>query len=95
MAKPYATSITTSTTASSTTFPSNFHVKTIKNIDSTNNIIISFDATIGTSGNNEITLTPTDDTLNFDSNVYGARLPIIYWDASAGTPILQVTGFII
>lgn len=95
MAKGYVVDITTSTTASSTTFPDGFRVTSISNLDGTNNISISFDGTIGTTGNPEATLTPTNDTIEFQNVGNDVVTDIIYWDASAGTPILRVAGYIV
>lgn len=94
MARPYTIDVTTSTTASSTTFPEGFHLLSCSNLDGTNNILVSFDATIGTTDNPESTLTPTNDTLSFNNINQIFPVEEIFWDANAGSPILRCVGFI-
>lgn len=94
MARPYSVDIATSTTASSTTLPEGFHLMSVSNLDGTNNIIISFDEAIDTGSAGQTTLTPTNDTLNFNNINQIFQTEVIYWDASAGTPTLRIQGFI-
>lgn len=92
-AKPYVREITTSTTEGSTTLPTGLKITKIVNLDAVDNIVISFDDDISAT-DNKATLTPTNDTIDWEDVGNQVGSTVIYWDASANTPILRIIGYI-
>ena len=93
MARPYARTIATSTTAGSTTFPDGFHLLSITNDDGTNFVTLSFEATVGTTDNPEFRI-DAGDSVSFNNINQIFPLEILYWDADTAAVNVSVVGFI-
>lgn len=81
--------ITTSTTEDSTDMGSGFYVLSLKNIDASIAITVSFESAISTATYKSILA--AGESISFeDTQIVNAET--IYWDAASGTPILRVVG---
>lgn len=91
----YMNDITTSTTETYVDLSSVKDIK-LRNLDATNNIVVCWDASNATASE-VITLTPSVDDTDEENGSYvelpkGAKGGLLYYDASAGTPVLRITG---
>lgn len=81
MSKPLTIDIATSVTESSTSMPSGFHLRSIENLDSANNISVSFESSISTA-----TYAGTlskDEKIDFKKRIF--EVDEIFWDAQSET----------
>ncbi len=92
MSKAMTFDIDTSTTEDSTVMPDGFYIQSLKNIDGSIVINVSFESAISTATYKSALAASAE--LNFKDGNQIIECDTIYWDAASGTPILRVYGFI-